>query len=198
MDRKKARPFRVSLVMNFLGCIFLWAVSYAGTDFQASTSELLAYHPPRSHSELKCVPSTKEQAIADLMHRNPNQQRRQLRLDPVLAKIAQERAEDMGQRGYFGHITPDGLGANYLVQQAGYALPDHYGQSPSANNIETIAAGFATPEAVWNLWMNSTHHRAHLLGLNGFWADQTDLGIGYARVAGSPFTHYWVVLTGCH
>jgi len=34
--------------------------------------------------------------------------------------------------------------------------------------------------------------------LDRFWAEQTDYGIGYAYVAGSLYSHYWVVITGCH
>jgi uncharacterized protein YkwD len=46
--------------------------------------------------------------------------------------------------------------------------------------------------------MNSTGHRAHILGLDSFWAEQTDYGIGYANVPGSPYRHYWVVITARH
>jgi hypothetical protein len=198
MDRKKTRIFRTALVLGVLICTFFCFVARAEADVKSNSSDLLAYHPRGSNSELRFTPNAKELAIAEFMRRNPNQQRRHLRFDPILSKIAQERAEDMGRRGYFGHISPDGLGANHLVQQAGYALPSFYGQSPSANNIESIAAGQPTPETVWNRWMNSAGHRTHLLGLSDFWADQTDYGIGYAYVAGSPHLHYWVVLTGRH
>ncbi len=164
----------------------------------ASGSKYLAYHQRGGDPELKFALDAKKQAIADLMRQSPGQRRRLLRLNPILSQIAQERAEDMGRRGYFSHINPDGLGANHLVQQAGYLLPSSYGQSLSANNIETIAAGPATAEAVWSRWMNSASHQTHLLGLDGFWVEQTDYGIGYAFVAGSPYLHYWVVLTGRH
>ena len=104
----------------------------------------------------------------------------------------------MGTRAYFSHTNPDGYGPNYLVQQAGYALPNWYSQELDANNIESIAAGYGTASAAWEGWMNSTGHRTHILGLDSFWAEQTDYGIGYAYIPGSPYGHYWVVITARH
>lgn len=100
----------------------------------------------------------------------------------------------MARRNYFGHINPDGIGANYLVSQAGYLLTKSYGKSKSSNNIETIASGNKTPEDVWAAWMGSSAHKRHLLGLTKSYAEQTDYGIGYAYVPESQWKHYWVVI----
>ena len=96
---------------------------------------------------------------------------------------------------YFGHVNPDGYGPNYLVRQAGYPLPTWYDPAPDGNNIESIAAGYPTPDAVWNAWMTSPAHRNHLLGLDPFWADQIEYGIGYVYDPESDYDHYWVVIT---
>jgi uncharacterized protein YkwD len=101
----------------------------------------------------------------------------------------------MAQRGYFDHVTPEGHGPNYLVRQAGYTLPSFYGTEPDANNIESIAGGYSTAEAVWGAWMSSTAHRNQLLGLQPFFAEQTEYGIGYAYDSESPLGYYWVVIT---
>jgi uncharacterized protein YkwD len=144
---------------------------------------------------LGCAPNAQEQDIANRMKTDPNQQRPALNCDGILEQVARARAQDMGVRAYFSHVNPDGFGPNYLVQQAGYLLPSWYDQSPGANNIESIAAGYSTTDAVWQGWMNSSGHRTHILGLIPFWAEQTDYGIGYAFVPGSPYGHYWVVIT---
>lgn len=145
-----------------------------------------------------CTPNAQEAAIAGYMRSDPAQQRASLRCDPILARVARARAQDMAQRGYFGHVNPDGYAANYLVQQAGYRLPTWYDQSPTGNNIEAIAAGYGTPAEAWQGWMASPNHRTQLLGLQSFFAEQTDYGVGYAYLPGSPYGSYWVVLTARH
>jgi len=101
----------------------------------------------------------------------------------------------MGEQRYFSHTNLDGYGPNYLVRQAGYQLPSWWSSDPTANYIESIAAGYPTPETAWQAWLNSSGHRRHVLGENEFWAEQTNYGIGYAYVAGSPYRHYWVFIT---
>ncbi len=142
-----------------------------------------------------CALSTQEAEVARYMLEHPEQQRPSLTCHPILARVARERAEDMARRGYFSHVTPEGYGPNYLVRQAGYVLPTYYDQRPDANNIESIAAGYPSANAVWNGWMSSSGHRTHLLGLIPFFAEQVEYGIGYAYDPNSPYIHYWVVIT---
>jgi hypothetical protein len=139
-----------------------------------------------------CALSAEEAAIAALMRDHPLQQRPSLSCHRTLAQVARARAEDMRDRAYFSHTNPDGYGPNYLVTAAGYVLPAYYNSAPDANNIESIAAGYPTPAAAWEAWMNSPPHRAHLLGEIDFFARQIEYGIGYAR--GGPYGDYWVVI----
>jgi hypothetical protein len=142
-----------------------------------------------------CHLRPEELALANLFQNDPNQQRTRLECNPILAKVARERAQDMGNRNYFSHVNPDGYGPNYLVQQAGYILPSHYCQDIDGNNIESIQAGCSTASCAWSSWMNSDGHSRHLLGLSSFFAEQTDFGIGYAYVPNSKYGHYWVIIT---
>ncbi|HEV7893550.1 MAG TPA: CAP domain-containing protein [Pyrinomonadaceae bacterium] len=136
-----------------------------------------------------------ERKIASLMKQTGGQHRRALTYNSILARVARERAYDMGTRSYFDHVNPDGLGANYLVTREGYSLPDFYSKRRSGNNIESIAAGSDTPEDAWQNWMGSSGHRTHLLGLTSFYAEQTEYGVGHAYIPDSRYKHYWVVIT---
>jgi len=142
-----------------------------------------------------CNSNLQEQEIANLAMQHPDQGRSIMNCDPILAQVARERALDMGNRSYFSHTNPDGFGANYLVRQAGYSLPSWYGSADDANNLESIAAGYATVADVWSGWLNSPAHRAHILAESSFWESQTNYGIGYAYVPGSPYGNYWVFIT---
>ncbi len=137
--------------------------------------------------------NSEEQAIANLLTSASGQKRKNMVLDPILSKVARERAADMANRNYFSHTNPDGHGANYLVRKAGYGLPSFY---PSdGNNLESIAAGTTSPSATWSAWMDSSGHKQHLLAEIPFYADQTSYGVGYYKAPGSTYIHYWVVLT---
>jgi uncharacterized protein YkwD len=199
MVQRKVTSCSTTIVVGARFWAVLWLLLCSAAHVQAQTPEFRVNQQQAvTQSEPHCTLNAQEQAIADLMHQDPHQQRSLMRCDPILAKVARERAEDMGRRGYFSHINPEGFGPNYLVQQAGYLLPSYYVQSLPANNLETISAGYSAPEATWNGWMKSTAHRTHLLGLDRFWTEQTDYGIGYAYTAGSPYSHYWIVITGRH
>ena len=138
--------------------------------------------------------AVREQELAEILTHDRGQQRAHLTWNPVLAQVARQRARDMAVRGYFAHVTPEGIGTNTLVERAGYHLPSTYDHSLAGNNIESAAEGYASAAAAWRHWMGSPHHRAHLLGLAPEFRTQTEFGIGYVLRPGSKFGSYWVVL----
>jgi len=161
---------------------------------QSGTLEPRAYLPI-AIKDPSCSLSPEEEQIARFMIEHQDQQRPALTCHPILARVARERAQDMARRNYCDHVNPDGFGPNYLVRQAGYVLPSYYGTEPDANNIESIACGYSTAESAWQCWMGSQSHRTHLLGLNAFFAEQVEYGIGYAYDPTSLYRHHWVVIT---
>lgn len=149
---------------------------------------------PEFRHRADSLSTVREGELAALLTGDRGQRRPRLVWNPILARVARERAWDMAVRGYFSHVNPDGLGANTLVERAGYRLPTAYDHRPAGNNIESAAEGYASPGTAWRHWMASPHHRAHLLGLNAEFQQQTEFGIGYALRPGSKFGSYWVVL----
>lgn len=144
--------------------------------------------PPAEPASVTCQLNEQEANVAAKMSSDPQQRRKTMVCDPILVEVARARARDMATRNYFNHVTPEGTGPNYWVTQAGYALPSWYDHSRSANNLESIAAGYATADDAWNAWMGSSHHKTHLLALNSFYADQVNFGIAFVEVPGSTYT----------
>lgn len=142
-----------------------------------------------------CIFNRGEQMIAAMLEQSPTQNRPQLACHPILHQVARERAIDMANRGYFYHVNPDGIGPNFSVQEAGYHLPDWWGNEPSANYIESIAAGYPNALAAWVAWMRSPSHRTHLLASDPFYSEQINYGVGVIDAPGSEYGHYYVVLT---
>lgn len=145
-----------------------------------------------------CQPNDLERTIAERMLAHPEQSHPVLRCDPLLERFARDRARDMGTRAYFSHITPEGLGPNVLVRQAGYPLWSGYSNANSANSIEIMYAGGGSrppnPDDPWTWWLNSSTHRSFLLGTQAFNREQDEYGIGAVTVPGSPSGHYWIAI----
>lgn len=91
------------------------------------------------------------------------------------------------------HTTPDGDTPNELVRRAGYVLPSYY--PTKGNMVESIAAGYASADECWAAWMDSASHSAHVLALDSFYCDQTNVGVGYFHSAKSHYVHYWCVIS---
>ena len=123
------------------------------------------------------------------------QQRDTMKLDPILCLVARQRGADMARRHYFSHLTPDGKGANYLIGQAGYLLPNYYDLSRSGNNIESIGMSPGSPKQMVSLWLNSPAHRDHVLAELDFFQQQTSIGVGVFRSSKPPYNKYYVFLS---
>ncbi len=108
-------------------------------------------------------------------------------IHPLLMASAQVKAEDMRNRGYYGHTSPIGVTANQVLRATGYPLPSWYPEK--GNNIESITKG-ETEEAALTSWLNSPGHYKHLTGSDKFYAGQSAIGIGHAVVKDG--NDFWV------
>ena len=78
--------------------------------------------------------------------------------NPILNSIARSRSQDMLNRNYFSHYTPEGKNIFNILVENGimYAM--------GAENLSQASPpSWGSPEAVINIWMNSGPHRANLL-----------------------------------
>lgn len=90
-----------------------------------------------------------------------------------LSKVAQAKAQDMNQKGYFSHTSPTYGSPFDMMRDFGIEY-----QSAGEN----IAKGQPSPEEVVQAWMNSEGHRANILD-NKF----THIGVGF-----DPGGNQWV------
>jgi uncharacterized protein YkwD len=99
-----------------------------------------------------------------------------LHVDARLVAAAQGHSEDMSNRNYFSHTTPEGGTPWDRAAAAGYP-------SPSAENI---AMGYRTAADVVAGWMGSEGHRANILNCASH-----AVGVGY-----EPGGSYWTQMFG--
>lgn len=90
-----------------------------------------------------------------------------LTINPQLTLAAQRKAQDMAQKGYFAHVSPEGVTPWSWFSGTGYRFT-HAG--------ENLAVRFSDSETIVRAWMNSDGHRANLLN-----PDFTEIGIGIAE-----------------
>lgn len=99
-------------------------------------------------------------------------------MESHLLQAARCHSLDMGLHAYFDHNSQDGRSPWDRIAQAGYTNAAWQG--------ENIAAGYTTPSAVVDGWMNSPGHCSNIMSANF-----KDTGLGYALVSGSPYQSYW-------
>jgi uncharacterized protein YkwD len=131
------------------------------------------------------------------------QARHSLVWNATLAQVAQKKAQDMATRSYSNHTTPEGLGINKMMNDAGYKLAPYMLQRDSDNWFESIAWGFSSgPETIKSLIQDmfdaNLGHRKHLLGTDASNAKCVDIGIGFAANPNSTHKFYWSIIAAYH
>lgn len=96
-----------------------------------------------------------------------------LTLDSQLTQAAQAKANDMAQKDYWSHNTPDGKTPWSFITASGY----------SYNTAgENLAYGFSSAGSIMTAWMNSPEHRANVL-------DTTYENVGFGIVDVPDYQH---------
>jgi uncharacterized protein YkwD len=78
--------------------------------------------------------------------------------EPTLTYVAKLRSQDLMDRGYFSHYTPEGTTVFDLFRANGIAF-----KIGGENLGQAMPAGIGSPEAFLNAWQNSASHNANML-----------------------------------
>lgn len=90
-----------------------------------------------------------------------------LKVNSALTKAAQSKADDMSEKDYWSHNTPNGQAPWVFISKY------HYTYQKAGENL---AYGFSDPGEVLAGWLNSPSHRENVLD-NSF----QDVGFGFAK-----------------
>lgn len=106
-------------------------------------------------------------ALVDLTNQDRTQEDLgTLTINPLLVEAAQAKANDMAEKGYFAHTSPEGIEPWHWIKEAGYSF-SYAG--------ENLAVNFSDSEDVVAAWMDSPGHRANILS-----GKFTEIGIATA------------------
>ena len=151
----KPRILRKETILLILGVVFLFeAVFLLQILVVFQKTNLLATVLPSVVADL-----TNEKRLASNLQ--------PLESDQLLESVAQLKAQDMAQKGYFSHTSPDGKTPWYWFEKAGY----RYEMAG-----ENLAIHFFDSQDLVATWMDSSSHRANILNRNF-----TETGIGVAN-----------------
>lgn len=125
-----------------------------------------------------------EQQVINLV----NQERAKHSLTPLtrsegLTNAARYQAADMSQDNYFSHDTMDRECGTLVIKCGPWERIANYSSGAIGENA---AAGFHSPEAVMQGWMNSPGHRSNILNPN-----TRSIGVGFFQGSGD-YHSYWV------
>lgn len=153
----------------------LWRIAVKN---QVGVSELIAANPQLKNPDLIypgdviTIPSvdTSVRAYEKEVIRLVNVLRGQYGLSSLtenweLSRVARYKSQDMHDEGYFSHTSP--------TYGSPFTMIKNFGISYKTAG-ENIAMGYKTPQEVVRGWMNSSGHRANILG-SGY----TQIGVGY-------------------
>ena len=148
----------------------------AGTIPAPRFTRSLVYLPiVGSDHDYPCHAEPMAAALTDLILNHPDQQRIGAYCSSQVTAIAQMLADDMAERRYYAHQTPEGIWPNHWLFVIG-CLPAFYPEN--GNQTQSIALNYFTPERVLAAWLASPSHRLHVLGLHPMFKAQLALGSG--------------------
>lgn len=132
-------------------------------------------------------PAFEEELLARINQRRAENALPPLKRHPGLLQSARFHARDLVEDAYFQYDTYD-----WIDNQLTFVCPWYTRIARSYGSYtrltESIAGGYATPDAVLDAWLANDGHRANLLDPN-----VREIGIGYAYSPTAYYQHYWVV-----
>ena len=165
-----------------------WIAAAAALSLAAGCSDPASPSPqPEPAAKAEVVPEKRGSVpVEDELLALVNAHRVALGLNALIGKeevaaAARAHSEQMSSERFFSHRSPDGRTPGERLAAAGVEW-DRAG--------ENIAAGYDTPEAVFNAWMRSESHREAIES-----EEWTHAGVGYAfdtePTDENPHAHYW-------
>ena len=92
--------------------------------------------------------------------------------DGLLNEVATIRSQDLINRNYFSHYTPEGTNVFDVMRASGVSF-----RYAGENLAQSAPASVGTPEGFLNAWMNSPTHMANILR-----AQYTKIGVSMVEI----------------
>lgn len=139
--------------VDFSSFEFRNLVQYHSVDIDGSAEPVLRGQPSDSAGDQDFEGTIDD--IINLVNREREKHgKKALSKSEKLCQSANLKAEDMRDKAYFDHVTPDGMQFWIFVEKAGYKYK---------TVGENLAEGYFSAEEVHQAWMESEGHRSNIL-----------------------------------
>jgi len=138
-----------------------------------------------------CGNNPAAEQLANLIRTHKKQQRPELICNTTLNQIAQIKANHVVKSQNIWHHAGR-MSPNQLLRHHGFKLPKTY--PLFGNQVEALAGGEASVDAVFNDFLNSEPHRQLLLGEDAFFQAQDQIGVAFVEAPDTDHRYYWVVI----
>lgn len=176
----------ISLSLLASGCVKGSGGSTSSPSSEAQAASSSDTSSSSSGSQSSTASCTNQTGFFSDLFNLTNTKRQEAGLSPLsiassLVQTAQSHAVDMANNNYFSHTALDGSSVGDRARRFGY------------QNLvgENIGAGYESPEAVIEGWMNSPGHRENILDPR-----YTEIGFGFFSNSASEYGNYWVQVFG--
>jgi uncharacterized protein YkwD len=118
-----------------------------------------------------------------------------LAFDTDLIMAARLHSLDMNTRAYFSHYTPEGVGPQTRMINAGYPAGTAWGESIAAGSVYQDPAA-ALAGLIIDAGVPDLGHRYHLLAYGSINAMMQQVGVGIVLNGTGPYQNYYTIDTG--
>jgi uncharacterized protein YkwD len=177
-------------IKSLLVVLCVVAVFISITAFSTKSIDVLGVTVTNNSSDASALPkasqvSDYENAIAAMINNiRVANGLNALAFDGSLNDVAKVRSQDLIDRNYFSHYTPEGTNVFNLMKSM------NVGYRYAGENLAQCApASIGTPEAFLNAWMNSPTHMANILRAQYTLIGVSMVEIDSRRVVTTVFTN---------
>ncbi|HEV3118355.1 MAG TPA: DUF4214 domain-containing protein [Gemmataceae bacterium] len=114
-----------------------------------------------------------------------------LAFNPDLIQAALQHSQDMSNRAYFAHTTPEGLDPGARMTQAGFSW-NSWGESIAGGSAYP-SPGDALAALIIDAGVPDLGHRVQLLAMTSMFQAQNQVGIGVVQGGTGPLVNYYTI-----
>jgi uncharacterized protein YkwD len=114
-----------------------------------------------------------------------------LAFNPLLVQASRLHSMDMSARGYFAHVTPEGVDPGGRLTAVGFGWTG-YGESIAGGGSFRGTAD-ALSALIIDAGVSNLGHRRQLLAIDSIFQNQNQVGVGILQGTAGPLTNYYTI-----
>ena len=173
--RKNIKSLMIVLVLAVLAAtIFITTTAFSTTGINVLGTAVISNNSSNTSVTLKAaeINDYENQVAAMINNVRAEDGLNALAFDGSLNAVAETRSQDLMNRNYFSHYTPEGTNVFDVMRANGVSF-----RYAGENLAQSAPASVGTPDGFMNAWMGSPTHLANILR-----AQYTKIGVSMVEI----------------